>query len=485
MRYHVVTLGCQMNKSDSERVSTVIEQMGYSWTDTEEEADLLGIIACSVRQKAIDKVYTRIHKWNKWKNNKNLVTFVTGCVLPADREKFLKLFDIIFQISELVQFPEMLKQYGIVTPFSLSLESHNITEPAGKAIPDFNFKTVVVEKGKKAIVGQPVMMKQPEKRISSFWNIEPQYKSSFEAYIPIQNGCDKFCTFCAVPYTRGREISRPSSEILDELEVLVKNGYKSITLLGQNVNSYGLDKQGNEISFADLLGRIGKYGDESRKDFWVYFTSPHPRDMDEDVIETIAKYNCLAKQIHLPLQSGDDKILIKMNRNHSLKDYIRIVQSIREKLPQATIFTDVIVGFTGETEEQFMHTAEAMESIRFNMAYIARYSPRPGAASSRWDDDISHKIKKDRLHKLSALLQKHSLELNNHMVGRTYKVLVTGSDRKGGFLSGLTEGKIIVRFASDDLSLLGKFVDVKISSAADFATEGDLMRVHLEELAEA
>lgn len=474
-----------MNKSDSERVSTVIEQMGYRWTGKEDEADLLGIIACSVRQKAIDKVYTKIHKWNKWKNNKNLVTFVSGCVLPVDRDKFLKLFDMIFQISELIQFPEMLKQYGIVTPFSLNSEFRNSTEPKGKGIPDFDFRTVIVEKGKKTIVGQPVKMRQPEKRISSFWNIEPHYKSDFEAYIPIQNGCDKFCTFCAVPYTRGREISRPSKEILDELKVLVENGYKSITLLGQNVNSYGLDKKGSEISFAELLEYIGKYGDESRKDFWVYFTSPHPRDMGDNVIETIAKYNCLAKQIHLPLQSGDDKVLIKMNRNHSLKDYKRTVQSIREKLPQATLFTDLIVGFTGETEEQFLHTAEAMESIRFNMAYIARYSPRPGAASSRWDNDISHEIKKERLHRLSTLLQRHSLELNNQMVGGTYKVLVTGSDRKGGFLSGLTEGKIIVRFASDHQSLIGKFVEIKITSAADFATEGKLIRIYQEEPAEA
>jgi tRNA-2-methylthio-N6-dimethylallyladenosine synthase len=173
-----------------------------------------------------------------------------------------------------------------------------------------------------------------------------------------------------------------------------------------------------------------------------------------------------------------------MNRNHSLKDYKKTVQSIREKLPQATLFTDIIVGFTGETEEQFQHTVGAMESIRFNMAYIARYSPRPGAASSRWEDDIPHSVKKERLHRLSSFLQKHSLELNNQMVGKTFKVLVTGSDRKGGFLSGSTEGKIIVRFAAEDSDLIGKFVDVQITAAADFATEGELIHVHREEPAE-
>ncbi len=484
MKYHVVTLGCQMNKSDSERVTTVIDKMGYRWTDNEEEADLLGVIACSVRQKAIDKVYTKISKWNKWKNKRNLVTFVSGCVLPTDREKFLKLFDIIFQMSELVLFPEMLRQYGVVTPFSLSPEQeHQEVPQVTDSNPDF--EKLVFDRHKVTIAGHPVLMKKPEQRISTFWNVEPHYKSSFEAFVPIQNGCDKFCTFCAVPYTRGREISRPSAEIIEEVIRLVDDGYKSITLLGQNVNSYGLDRKGEELSFAELLQKIGEYGDNSGREFWVYFTSPHPRDMKDDVLDAISRYKCLAKQIHLPLQSGDDKVLIRMNRNHSLKDYNRIITSIRNKLPDATLFTDIIVGFTGETEEQFLNTFRAMEDIRFNMAYIARYSPRPGAAASRWDDDVSHETKKERLHRLSDLLQKHSLEHNRAMVGKIYRVLVTGYDRKAGFLSGLTEGKIIVRFAAGDDQQPGSFVDVLITSAADFATEGELVRIVRKDLVNA
>jgi tRNA-2-methylthio-N6-dimethylallyladenosine synthase len=484
MKYHLVTLGCQMNKSDSERVSSVIEGMGYQWSENEEDAELLGVIACSVRQKAIDKVYTRIHKWNKWKNNRNLVTFVSGCILPADREKFLRQFDIIFQINELTDFPEMLRQYGVVTSYALGRETPALgsSDPSPLFKPDF--ATLVLDNNKKTIVGQPVLMKQAGKKIESFWNLEPHYQSVFEAFVPIQNGCDKFCTFCAVPYTRGREISRPSSEIINEVKNLVEKGYKSITLLGQNVNSYGIDKKGEEISFPELLQKIGEYGDSSGKDFWLYFTSPHPRDMSIEVLETIAKYKCLAKQIHLPLQSGDDKVLIKMNRNHNINDYRKIVESIRKIIPAATLFTDIIVGFTGETEEQFLNTFNAMDEFRFNMAYIARYSPRPGAASSRWDDDIAHAVKKDRLHRLSELLQKHSHDLNRQLLGKTCKVLVIGSDRKGGFLSGHTEGKIIVRFASSEKSLIGKFVDVKIDSVADFASEGNLVKVYNEELSE-
>jgi tRNA-2-methylthio-N6-dimethylallyladenosine synthase len=281
-----------MNMSDTERTKPVIEKMGYVWTDNEEEASLVGILACSVRQKAIDKVYSRIHKWNKAKNKKNLLTFVTGCILPSDKDKFLKLFDIVFPMSELQELPEMIKQYGIVTPVSLSRSEKNNAIYTNPRISELKEKSTSLKLNE---------------HISEFWHIHPSYESGFEAFVPIQNGCDKFCTFCAVPYTRGREVSRPSMEIIEEVKNLVDSGYKSITLLGQNVNSYGLDKKREEVSFPKLLRQIGEMGNVSGKEFWVYFTSPHPRDMTDEVIEVIAEYNCLAKQIHLPIQSGDDK----------------------------------------------------------------------------------------------------------------------------------------------------------------------------------
>lgn len=479
MKYHIVTLGCQMNKSDSERLARVIEDMGFVWTDTEEDASLLGVVACSVRQKAIDKIYSKIYKWNNWKNKSNLITFVSGCILPADRNKFLKMFDIIFQMSELNDVPAMISHYGVATPFKLQFDNEFTLPEVNNTDTKKQF-TLSNYDGKLSVAGQPVLMKKPDTRIESFWNIQPLYNSTFEAFIPIQNGCDKFCSYCAVPYTRGREISRPSSEILSEVENLVNKGYKSITLLGQNVNSYGHDKKGEELTFAQLLQKIGEYGNSCQKDFWLYFTSPHPQDMTDDVIEVIAMYNCLAKQIHLPLQSGDDHVLIRMNRNHSLGDFRKSVESIRRIIPQATLFTDIIVGFTGETDEQFDNTVKAMEEFRFNMAYIARYSPRPGATSSRWDDDITHETKKKRLHDLTLILKKQSLELNQAMLGRQYKVLVIQNDKKGVYLSGVTEGRIIVRFRSDNRELIGKFVDVNITSAADFAIEGDLVNVHEE-----
>ncbi len=313
--------------------------------------------------------------------------------------------------------------------------------------------------------------------MDGFWHIKPHYSSRFEAFIPIQNGCDKFCTFCAVPYTRGREVSRPSSEILRELSQLLDQDYKSITLLGQNVNSYGLDRNGEEISFPELLKAIGELGKVSGKEFWVYFTSPHPRDMTSEVIDVIAQYDCLAKQIHLPLQSGDDKVLVKMNRKHNVEKYRQIVEHIRNKIPDATLFTDIIVGFTGETDEQFNKSRKALQEFKYNMAYIAIYSPRPGAVSSRWKDDIPHEIKKKRLHILTEDLEKSSHSHTQKMVGKTYRVLVTGQDRKKRYLTGHTEGRINIRFSPVDLSLIGKFVDLKITGATEFSVEGELVQV--------
>lgn len=444
MKCCVVTLGCQMNQSDSERIRSVIEGVGFEMTDVEEEAALIGVVACSVRQKAIDKVYSKIHKWNQWKNEKPLVTFVSGCILPADEKKFLKLFDLVFRMNELPELPDMLGQCGVATEFSAR-------NPLG------------------------AMHREDER--TDFWQVDPTYSSSFEAYVPIQNGCDKFCSFCAVPYTRGREVSRASGDILAEVQKLIDRDVKSITLLGQNVNSYGLDKQGEELSFAQLLRGIGELGNASGKDFWVYFTSPHPRDMTRDVLEAIAEYDCLAKQIHLPVQSGDEKLLRRMNRNHNVEDYLKIVEDIRELLPTATIFTDIIVGFSGETEEQFQNTAQLMLDVQFNMAYVAKYSPRVGARSARWEDDVSPQDKSDRLARLTEILRRTSCAHNEKMVGEAYRVLIDGSDRRmDGALTGRTEGKLPVRVLDASEDLIGTIQEVEITSASELSLAGKLAK---------
>ena len=460
MKYYLLPLGCQMNQSDTGRVRTVLRQMGFVPTDNEEEATILGVIACSVRQKGIDKVYGRIEKWNAMKNRQNVITFVSGCILPADRLRFLKLFDLVFPMNELPNFPDMIRQYGIVTPASLKageeIEAQQVVRPME---PLFHKHDVV----------------NPSANMDRFWEICPMQQSTFEAFIPIQNGCNKFCTYCAVPYTRGREVSRSSEDILNELKDLVEKGYKSITLLGQNVNSYGLDKNGEEINFAELLRRVGEYGKTSGKEFWVYFTSPHPRDMTDEVIEVISQYDCLGKQIHIPIQSGDDAMLQRMNRHHDLERYRHIIQTIRRLLPTATIFTDIIVGFTHETEEEFENTRKAMEEFKYNMAYIAQYSVREGAVASKWPDDVPKETKRQRYHILTDELMKHSAVYNESLVGTTVKMLVEDFDRKNGYLAGHTEGKIVIRFASTDTSLIGQIVKVKVISSTPLSIEGELI----------
>ena len=440
MKCCVITLGCQMNQSDSERIRSVIEKVGFEMTDREEDASLIGIVACSVRQKAIDKVYSKIHKWNKWKKERDLVTFVSGCILPADEDKFLSLFDLLFRMNQLRELPDMLRQCGISTAFSTRNPLDSINR-----IDD----------------------------LTDFWQVNPSYSKSFEAFVPIQNGCDKFCSFCAVPYTRGREVSRSSSEIINEVKSLIDKGVKSITLLGQNVNSYGLDRDGEEISFAELLRQIGELGNQSKHEFWVYFTSPHPRDMTREVIEVIASYSVLAKQIHLPLQSGDDKLLRRMNRNHNVADYMQVIRDIRDLIPEATIFTDIIVGFCGESKEQVEQTAEVMLDVQYNMAYIAKYSPRVGARSARWEDNVSNEEKSERLARLTEVLKRTSLLHNESLVGKRLKVLVERVDpRVAGAVAARTEGKLPVRVNNVKNEFVGTFIDVEITSASELSLSG-------------
>ena len=434
-----------MNKSDAERITKVLEKMGFVQTNNEEDAEVLGLVACSVRQKSVNKVYGRIEKWNKFKKDKKIVTFLTGCVLDDDKLKLEKLFDLVFKINELPKLDMLLSSYI-------------------KKIKTFQTNLSLKQKNFDA----------------DFWKIVPKYSSSFQAYVPIQNGCNKFCTFCAVPYTRGREISRSSDEILNEVRYLVNNGYKTITLLGQNVNSYGRDKKGEEINFVQLLQKIGEFGNNTARQFWIYYTSPHPSDMTKEVLEVMAQYPCLARHVHLPIQSGDNDILKKMNRSYNISQYRKIIKNINELLPQATIFTDIIVGFPTETRQQFENTKKAMKEFNFNMVYLACYSPRPQAVSSRWGDDITLQEKKSRFNELTEDLKKIALENNKKMIGKVCKVLIEGIARKENYLSARTEGLIPCRFLCEDRSLVGEFAEIMIESVTPFAASGKFIKVSLE-----
>ena len=276
--------------------------------------------------------------------------------------------------------------------------------------------------------------------------------------------------FSKYPIARVVRIEGPSKLYVN----LLWNG-DTLRFYCLHLNSYGLDKKGEEIDFAELLRRVGEYGKASGKEFWVYYTAPHPRDMKDDVIEVMAQYDCLGKQIHIPIQSGDENMLQRMNRHHDLATYRHIIETIREKLPTATIFTDIIVGFTHETEEEFENTRKAMEEFKYNMAFIAQYSVRPGAVASEWDDDVPKEVKRERYHRLTEELMKHSLVYNQGLIGKTVKMLVETQDRKNGYLAGHTEGKIVIRFASRDTKLIGQIVNVKVTSASPLSIEGVLV----------
>lgn len=453
MTYHIHISGCQMNISDAERIASVLEEAGYTKAP-EEEAQIMGIVACSVRQKSIDKVRSLILKWNKRKKDEPIITFLTGCVLPSDQKGFLKLFDLLLKTEQAPSLPEMISQYGVVTGKSQRIE---------KSFPSTGLQ-------------------------DGFWHIDPLHKSTYEAFIPIQNGCNNFCTYCAVPYTRGREISRPSADILKEFNRLLNEGFKSITLLGQNVNSYGNDKPDEEISFPELLGLLGKTADKYMADnldidkdpVWIYYTAPHPKDMDNKLIKVMGQYKSIAKQVHLPLQSGDNAVLKRMNRNYTVEDFASHIEKIKETLPTVSLFTDIIVGFPGESEAEFSRTKDAMERFGFNMGFIANYSPRPGAKSATLVDDIPMSIKKRRFAELSEVVKKNAAVFNAGFMGKTIPVLVSGLSRKGDYTIGLTEGKVNIRFKSSTDGSEGKikagtFIKIKVTGSNGLSLEGEII----------
>lgn len=424
MKYFLIPLGCATNKSDAERIAGVLSSVGYIESSSEEDADIIGIIACSIRQSAIDRVYGKIHQWNQRKLTKPLTTFVSGCMLPADQKKFLKLFDIVLPLDKVPQLPHILKEYG--------------TAPA-----------------------------------EHFWDVTPKRSHAYKALVPIQNGCDKFCTYCAVPYTRGREVSRPSQDILAEITSLLSQGVRQITLLGQNVNSYGLDKKGDELSFAQLLDAVGTLADHCGHRVWVHYTSPHPRDMTHEVLEVQAKHPSLAAYLNLPLQSGNNDVLKKMNRRYTVEHYMSVLDMAREIIPDITISTDIIVGFCDETEAQFEDTCRAVQRARYDIAFIAQYSVRPGVlAEKRFADTVTKEEKKRRHTVLTEILKKGALEHNQRLIGRRIPALVETFSRKEGKLLARTEGLKSIEFASTDESLIGHFVSVRVDSCDPWRLSG-------------
>lgn len=423
--FYIFTYGCQMNKSDSERIETFLqEKLGLKKAKTPEGADLLVFNMCSVRQSAVDRIWGKIN-WLK-KLKKKPKTVLTGCILKEDFEKFKQHFDYILPIKKL----PLWKKYLEKEKFHLWQDNRECPE-------------------------------------IEYFKIKPSF-SKFSAYIPISTGCNNFCAYCVVPFTRGKEIHRDPEEILNETKEALKSGAKEIWLLGQNVNSYQGRLDGKRIDFADLLTLINKIEGK----FWIRFTSPHPKDFSDKLIKAMKECDKVTPYLNLPLQSGDDEILRKMNRNYTVSEYKALVKKIRKMIPDITLSTDIIVGFPGEKEKHFLNTVKLFKEIKFDMAYIARYSPRPGTlAYKKYKDDVPEEEKKRREKILTEILKKIALERNKRFVGRKVEVLV--EKKRKDYLFGKSFHYKTVKFKGDE-SLIGNFVFVKIKKALSLGLEGEV-----------
>lgn len=442
-RYHIITFGCSMNKSDSERLAQVLEENGYQRSEALALADVVIINACSVRQSAIDRVYGKGFYLKKEKRRRGVVSVLTGCVLEKDRRSLSQYFDLIINIQDVNRLPEILSNF-------------NKTK---KLISEIPLKFSLEKLKKEGTLS-------PEEE--SYLEIMPKRENKAFALIPISTGCNRFCTYCCVPYTRGLQVDRKSEQIIKEVEQAVKQGAKEVILLGQTVNSY-YDESSN-VSFTDLLREI----DKIEGDFWISFQSPYPTDFDDETIQTIKNSKKVIRYINLPLQSGSNVILRKMNRRYSVEQYLEIVRKMRKEIPEISLAADIIVGFPGETEEDFQETVRVMEEVKYDMAFIARYSPRPGTTAQKlFQDDIPEKEKIRREKVLTKILKRTSLENNKKLVGREFRVLIYQKKPNYFYGKNFFGRNVIVPLSENNL--MGKFVRVKIKQAHPFVLRGELL----------
>jgi tRNA-2-methylthio-N6-dimethylallyladenosine synthase len=420
MKYYLAVYGCQMNISDAERAAAILEQLKYKRTVNMTEADLIIVTMCSIRQSAVDRIHGLVDKFDIIrKHNHKLKTILTGCVLKRDKKVFIEGFDYVLDIKDIQRIPQLL-----------------------------NFKT-----GKKGI--------------SNYLDIAPKHESSFSANVPIMTGCNNFCSYCVVPYVREREISRTAKEIVSEIKGLVKNNYKEIWLLGQNVNSY---KDGKN-TFPKLLKMVNDIPGE----FWIRFTSSHPKDFSDELIVAMATYKKVKPYLNLPIQSGDNKILKAMNRHYTVESYKSKIKSLREKIPDISLSTDIIVGFPGETKTQFNNTVKLFEDLKYDMAYISKYSSRAGTAASKLNDNIPTEEKRRREQVLTGILRQTALEKNKKLVGKETIALI-GGQRDDNLFGKDAYYKTIKIKSLPKKNLLGKLVKVKITEASAFVLKGEIIK---------
>ncbi len=432
---YVHSFGCQQNVNDGEKIKGVLQQAGYSLTDRAEGADLVVFNTCAVREHAEQRVYGNIGALKPLKAaNPKMLIAIGGCMVQQ-REVVDKLkqsypyVDVVFGVNAIDRLPGLLAQ---------------------------------------RIRAKKRVLMDPAERYDIIENLPIHRDSAFKAWLPIMYGCDNFCSYCIVPFVRGRERSRTPEDILAEFRTLVQSGYKEITLLGQNVNSYGkgLDKK---IDFSDLLALLA----EQEGDFRLRFMTSHPKDASRKLIDTIASHEKICKNLHLPVQSGSDRILVQMNRKYDIAQYKGLIEYAKHTVPEMTFSSDVMVGFPGETEEDFEQTVQLVKEVRYIQLFTFIFSKRTGTKAALMADDTPHAEKARRINRLIKLQEEIAVEEAAALAGRSFKVLVEGPGRQPGQLSGRLDNNLVVEF-DGDAALVGGFAQVKITGSKGIYLQGGL-----------
>ena len=436
--YHIITYGCQMNVHDSENISAIMEDLGYTKNEDMDTSDVIILNTCAIRENAHNKVTGMLGRIKHLKETRpEIITMLCGCMAQEEgianmlKDKY-KWVNIVFGTHNIHMIPTYLL--------------NNLKEQT-QELEVFSIEGNVYE-------GIPV-----------------KRDSKYTAWVNIMYGCDKFCTYCIVPYTRGKQRSRLNTDIINEVKELVKDGYKEVTLLGQNVNAYGKDLDTN-YTFANLLEDVAKTNIDR-----IRFVTSHPWDFTDEMIEVISKYDNIMPYIHLPIQSGSDDILKKMGRKYTIKEYTTLFNKLKSKIPNVSISTDIIVGFPNETEKDFNATLDIVRKLRYDLAYTFIYSKREGTPASKMEDVITLETKKERLAKLNELVNECAKENNMKYLNKEVKVLLTDHSEKLGNLSGYTDTMKLVNVKADD-KYLGKIVNVKITDAKTWSLDGVLVDEH-------
>lgn len=455
-KVYIETMGCQMNKSDTERILGMLSHFGYEETEEPKEANLLIINTCSIRQLSADKAYSAVGVWGKWKGDerqkelqgkpfKEIKIAFCGCVAQQDKDKLLKRFpyvDLVFGTNNVYELPDLIRR---------------------------------INEGERVCATNETPKKFTDGEQEAQYDIKRA--KSLNAWIPIMEGCDNFCTYCIVPFTRGRERSRKPSEILQETKKAIQDGFKEITLLGQNVDSYGKhldpekDYDGRDVTLANLLRDLNKIDGKFR----IRFVTSYPTDISDDLIKAVQECDKVCEYFHIPMQSGNSDVLKAMNRRYNREEYSQIVKKIRNTFEDVAITSDFIAGFPGETEEQFQDTLTAIDEFELDYSNTAAYSPRIKTKAARWTDKfIDEETKFERLARLNEKNRNACLKSNEKCVGKIFEILVESFEEKDNniILAGRAPNNKIVHFEGAK-SLVGEFVNVKITSASTWHLRGE------------